>query len=67
MKASDDFLDPVFESFFRQLELPNLMQKTDYHRLAELVSSEDIDPEISFALDRVLSVARSAQPLGNEQ
>jgi len=67
VEASDDFLDPVFESFFRQLELPNLMQKTDYHRLAELVSSDDIDPEISFALDRVLSVARSAQPLGNEQ
>lgn len=66
VKASDDFLNPVFESFFQLLKLPNLMNKTDYHRLAELVSPEKIDPEIFLALERVLSVASSAKPLGGK-
>jgi len=64
VKASDDFLDPVFESFFAQLDLPNLMCKNDYHRLAELVAVDDIDPEIARVLDQMVRVARSAQPLG---
>jgi hypothetical protein len=34
VKASDDFLDPVFEAFFQKLRLPNLMRKTGYHELA---------------------------------
>jgi energy-coupling factor transporter ATP-binding protein EcfA2 len=45
VKASDDFLDPVFESFFEELGLPNLMRKSDYHRLADLVPAEAIDPK----------------------
>ena len=64
VKASDDVLDPVFESFFAQLDLPNLMRKSDYHRLAELVAADDIDPEITLVLDQMMSVARSAQPFG---
>ena len=64
VKASDDVLDPVFESFFAQLDLPNLMRKSDYHRLAELVAPDDIDPEITLVLDQMMSVARSAQPFG---
>ena len=64
VKASDDVLDPVFESFFAQLDLPNLMRKSDYHRLAELVATDDIDPEITLVLDQMVNVARSAQPFG---
>jgi len=64
VKASDDFLDPVFESFFAALELPNLMRKSDYHRLADLVPEELIDPEVSLVLDQVVAVASSARPAG---
>ncbi|MFM1798270.1 MAG: hypothetical protein RLZZ117_548 [Cyanobacteriota bacterium] len=63
-KASDDLLDPVFESFFAQLDLPNLMRKTDYHRLAELVSAAELDAEIGRVLDRILTVAQAARPAG---
>jgi ABC-type taurine transport system ATPase subunit len=66
VKASDDFLDPVFESFFAALELPNLMRKSDYHRLADLVPEELIDPEVSLVLDQVVAVASSARPVGRE-
>jgi hypothetical protein len=66
VKASDDFLDPVFESFFAALELPNLMRKSDYHRLADLVPEELIDPEVSLVLDQVVAVASSARPAGGE-
>jgi hypothetical protein len=64
-KATDDVLDPVFESFFAQLDLPNLMRKTHYHRLAELVPAAELDPEIGRVLDRVLAVAQTARPVGD--
>jgi hypothetical protein len=30
IKASDDFLDPLFRKFYEKLGLLNLMRKTDY-------------------------------------
>jgi ABC-type lipoprotein export system ATPase subunit len=63
VKASDDFLGPVFQSYFENLGLPNLMQKTDYHVLARLVSREQIDPEVIAKLDRIAEVADRAKPL----
>ncbi len=63
VKASDDFLEPVFQSYFNKLGLRNLMQKTDYHILAHLVPRELIDPEISSKLDRIVYVATRAKPV----
>ena len=62
VKASDDFLAPVFERYFKRLGLRNLMQKTDYHSLAHLVPREKIDPEIGEKLDRIVAVASVANP-----
>ena len=61
-KMSDEFLDRVFDEYFKQLELPNLFRKTDYHRLASLVPKEDIDPEITEKLDLIVNVAKTAKP-----
>jgi len=66
-KASDEFLDPLFEDYFRRLELPNLMRKTDYHQLARLVPSELIDPEIREKLDAIAETARKARPRGEAE
>jgi len=63
VKASDDFLGPLFKSYFEKLGLPNLIQKTDYHVLAHLVSREQIDPEVIVKLDRIVAVASLAKPL----
>ena len=64
-KVSTDFLDPLFASFFKKLELPNLMQKTNYHTLVRYVKSDQIDPEVVDVLDAILEVANRAKPLSN--
>ncbi len=64
-KVSTDFLEPLFTSFFNKLELPNLMQKTNYHTLVQYVPADQIDPEVTQVLDSILEVAEKAKPLGN--
>jgi ABC-type taurine transport system ATPase subunit len=61
IKASDEFLDPVFETFFAKVGLPNLMRKTDYHTLVPFVPREAVDPEIVEALDQVAAIAERAK------
>jgi len=64
IKASDEFLNPVFERFFKKLALPNLLRKTDYHILAGLLPKDKLAPEITAKLDAILSVAKRARPNG---
>jgi hypothetical protein len=64
IKASDEFLNPVFEQFFKKLGLPNLLRKTDYHVLAGLVPKDKLDPEVKTKLDFILAVAQKARPNG---
>ena len=61
-KVSDDFLDPLFENFYRRLRLPNLMRKTDYHRLARHVPRELVSSDIYEVLDRIHAVCLQARP-----
>jgi len=60
IKASDDFLDPLFRKFYEKMALPNLMAKTDYHTLVPFVPAERIDPEVRQTLDRIVEVASTA-------
>ena len=62
VKASDDFLDPLFPAYFGKLGLPNLMAKKNYHELAEYVPDGEIDPEVREKLDAVARVAADAAP-----
>ncbi|MGB6459274.1 MAG: hypothetical protein WBG02_04840, partial [Candidatus Acidiferrum sp.] len=61
-KVTDDFLDPLFEIYFKKLKLPNLMRKTDYHELARLVPKDAVDKEIAEVLDRIVLTAKRAKP-----
>ena len=61
-KVTDDFLNPLFRKFFKKLDFPNLLQKTDYHVLASCVQREEIDVEVRAVLDDVLEVSKRAQP-----
>ena len=65
VKATDDFLDPVFEDFFSRISLPNLLLKSDYHVLASLVEIIWIDREVAEVLDRIAEIAMSARPEGS--
>ena len=58
IKATDDFLDRLFARFYEQTDSPSLIRKTDYHRLAEFLNAEDIDPEVVEKLDAIVHAAR---------
>jgi len=60
-KASD-FLERLFRTFFKNLGLPNLMNKSDYHILAPFVPKEQIDPEVIKILNMILKVGKKARP-----
>lgn len=62
IKASDDFLDPLFQKFYQKLGLPNLMRKTDYHTLAPFVPTTALDGEIGETLDLIVQTADQAMP-----
>ena len=64
IKASDEFLTPLFQAYYRQLGLPNLMAKNNFHVLAEHVPDADLDPEIGEKLDAVAQAAERAAPAG---
>lgn len=65
VKATDDFLDPLFRLYFQKLSLPNLFDKSDYHVLAGLLPVEQIDPEVTEKLDAIVRVAEAATPRSN--
>ena len=59
-KVSDDFLTPLFQRYFANLELPNLMNKKDFYELAQYVPEAEIDSEIGEKLESIVRVAASA-------
>jgi ABC-type taurine transport system ATPase subunit len=61
VKASDEFLDRLFELYFKKLNLPNVMQKNNYHQLARLVPKDLIDGEIIEKLDAIVAAADKAK------
>jgi len=66
VKASDEFLDRLFERYYTRLSLPNLMRKSDYHQLARFVRPADISSDVVDFLDLVTQVANRANPLSEE-
>ncbi len=63
IKASDDFLDPVFRKFFSRMGLPEAtMRKTDYHMLAPFLAKAAIPNEVVDKLDAMVEVAKRARP-----
>jgi hypothetical protein len=57
IRASEEFLDPLFRKFFEELHLPNLMRKTDYHTLAPYVPLTELDAEVREKLDAIAEIA----------
>jgi ABC-type transport system involved in cytochrome c biogenesis ATPase subunit len=64
IKASDEFLTPLFHLFFQKLGLPeDLMQKSDFHTLVKHVPENEVDPEVREKLDAILIVAEGAHSI----
>ncbi|MDE2676298.1 MAG: AAA family ATPase [Gemmatimonadota bacterium] len=64
VKASDDFLTPLFADYFERLGLPNVMPKKSFHVLARHVPRDEIDAEIGEKLDAIARVAGEAEGRG---
>ncbi|MDQ3622437.1 MAG: AAA family ATPase, partial [Verrucomicrobiota bacterium] len=62
VKASDDFLDPVFRRFFEKLRLPLVLRKSDYYQLVRLMPRDQVPAEVIEKLGMVMEVARKAKP-----
>lgn len=56
-KASSEVLEPIFERYFKQLELPNRMEKKKFYELVPFVPDQEIDHEIKEKLDAIVAVA----------
>ena len=62
IKASSEFLEPLFKAFFEKLGLPLGLRKSDFHILASLLPKNKVDREVIEKLDAIVAVARSAKP-----
>ena len=60
IKASDNFLVPLFEHFAESMKKPRaaVLQKKDFYKLVEYIPPEDIDDEVTEVLDAILEVAK---------
>ncbi len=61
IKASDEFLTPVFDKFFDDIHLDNLLRKTSFHVLVNHISEEDIDEEIIRVLDLIYELDKNTK------
>ena len=62
IKASDEFLDPLFMDFSKRLNLPLVLRKSEYCELVKFLPKERVDPEVGKMLDAVVAVAAQAKP-----
>ena len=60
-KASDDFLDPLFKNYFKQLGLRLEFRKRDYCQLVDFLDPATVDGEVQEKLDAIVNVARSSR------
>lgn len=56
-KVSDDFLAPLFRTYYSKLNLPNLMEKKDFYELALFIPQEEMAIEIREKLDAISLVS----------
>ena len=61
-KASEDFLEPVFERFFRSLGQSDRMPKRRFHELVLYIPDADLDSEISEKLNLIADAYAAAPP-----
>jgi len=62
IKASDEFLDPLFDRYFDKIQLPNLLRKSGYYVLTSLLPKEKINGEIIEKLDAIVKIDSEAHP-----
>ena len=62
LKASDDFLAPLFNAFYEKTGMSGRMAKSDYHFLVDYIQPGEVDLEVINVLDAIAEVASRAKP-----
>lgn len=62
LKVTDEFLNPLFDTYYKKLNLPNLLRKSAFHILTKYILPEQIDDEVTQKLDAILETVRKAKP-----
>lgn len=62
IKATDEFLDPLFANYSKRLGIPLCLRKSMYFRLATLLRPEEVDQEVRDKLDAIVAIAARAKP-----
>ena len=62
IKASDDFLDPLFKDFSKRIQLPLVLRKSEYSDLVKFMPKDKVDSEVKDKLDAIVVVASKAKP-----
>jgi energy-coupling factor transporter ATP-binding protein EcfA2 len=62
IKATDEFLDPLFRFYFADLGLPVLLGKGAYHQLTDYMTPDMLPDEVTEKLDAIVEVAERATP-----
>ena len=68
IKASDDFLTPLFKNFLASASpnisdnVPSYLLKRDFHKLVPFIPNDEIDLEVEEKLNEIIAVAEKAKP-----
>ncbi len=63
IKVTDDFLDPLFKKYSEKLDIPLVLKKNEYYKLANFLKREEIPSEVVEKLEAIVEVAVRATPL----
>ena len=59
-RVSDEFLSPLFRSFYEKTGMSGLISKSDYHFLVAYLEPAEIDAEVVDVLDAIANMASEA-------
>jgi len=62
IKASDEFMDPLFKDFSKRLALPLVLRKSEYCELVQFLPKDKVDADVRAKLDSLVEVAARATP-----
>lgn len=65
-KATDEVLEPIFKKYSEKLNLPLVLRKNEYYKLAEYLPKDSIDGEIKEKLDAIVKISDESKRNTNE-
>ena len=61
IKASDEFLDPLFKNYSSRLDIPLIIRKREYYQLVKFAQENTFDKEVTDKLNVILEVAQRVE------